>query len=501
MSEVLVELTHGTLRGVESEGVVSLKGVPYAAPPVGALRWAPPQPAKPWEGVRDALDYGPSCPQPAERPEGWDAETEEDEDCLYLNVWTPGVDGGRRPVMVWFHGGGFSTGSGSWPLYDGAALARRGEVVVVTVNHRLGVLGYLHLAALGGPEFATSGNAGMLDLVSSLEWVRDNVGSLGGDPANVTIFGESGGGAKVSTLHVMPGARGLFHGAAVQSGPGLYVQSPEQANEATAALLCHLDIETGPTAVEELRALPAERLVEAQRHLAPRAAPGAPRPGGAMGGFAPVLDGEAIVSHPAQGFADGTAVDVPVLIGRNNDEGTLLMAGDPVLTDPGRLDEAGLAEKLSSFGDRAAGLLAGYRAAYPDATLLDLLIAIRSDAFMGLGTVRLAEKKLKGSKTPVYMYRFNWAAGPLRSGHGFEIAFVFDNVHEPVMHSSPSRVELADRMSEAWVAFARDGDPNHAGLPEWPAYSLDERATMLFDREVCGVTPDPFEVVHSVWQS
>jgi para-nitrobenzyl esterase len=164
------------------------------------------------------------------------------------------------------------------------------------------------------------------------------------------------------------------------------------------------------------------------------------------------------------------------------------------------LDEAGLARRLATFADRAEGLLAGYRSAYPDATPLDLLIAIRSDAFMGLGTARFAEKKLQGSQAPVYMYRFNWAAGPLRSGHGFEIAFVFDNVHEPVMHPSASRAELADRMSEAWIAFARDGDPNHAGLPKWPAYSLDERATMVFDREVCTVGPDPFEKVHPLWQ-
>jgi para-nitrobenzyl esterase len=501
MAEALVEVAGGTLRGVESEGVVSLKGVPYAAAPVGALRWAAPQPAQPWDGIRDALEFGPSCPQPAERPDGWAGETKEDEDCLYLNVWTPGIDGGRRPVMVWFHGGGYAIGSGSWPLYDGAALARRGEVVVVTVNHRLGVLGYLYLAELGGPELASSGNNGMLDLVASLEWVRDNIASLGGDPANVTIFGESGGGAKVSTLHVMPRARGLFHRAVVQSGPGLYVQTPDAAHETSSHLLARLGIEARPTALEELRALPVERLLEAQRELAPRPAAGSDRPpGGGMGGFSPVLDGVAVSPHPAQAFAHGTAVDVPVLIGRNNDEGTLMMAGDPILTDPDRLDEAGLVQRLAAFGDRAESLLAGYRSAYPDATPLDLLIAIRSDAFMGLGTARFAEKKLKGSKAPVYMYRFNWAAGPLRSGHGFEIAFVFDNVHEPVMHPSASRAELADRMSEAWIAFARDGDPNHAGLPKWPAYSFDERATMTFDRDVCNVGPDPFEKVHSLWQ-
>ncbi|MGH9046992.1 MAG: carboxylesterase family protein, partial [Acidimicrobiales bacterium] len=316
---------------------------------------------------------------------------------------------------------------------------------------------------------------------------------------NVTIFGESGGGAKVSTLHVMPDARGLFHRAVVQSGPGLYAQSPEQARRSTHELLSDLAIAMGPGTIDELRAIPAERLVDAQRRVSPR--PGGGRPGGAMGGFGPVLDGISIVANPADAFADGTAVDVPVLIGRNNDEGTLLMAGDPVLRDPNLLDEAGLFEKLRGFGDDAPRIVAGYKAAYPDATPLDILIAIRSDAFMGLGTARFAEKKLKGSQAPVYMYRFNWAAGPLRSGHGFEIAFVFDNVEEPLMHKSPSRTVLAEQMSEAWIAFARDGDPNHPGLPEWRPYSLDQRSTMIFDREECQVVRDPFERVHAIWRS
>jgi len=506
VTDVTVEVHHGRLRGVSEHGVAAFKAIPYAASPAGVHRWLPPRPVEPWAGVRDAAGYGASCPQPAERPPGWAHEEREDEDCLVLNVWTlaPG-DGGRRPVMVWFHGGLYSIGSGSWPVYDGAALARRGDVVVVTVNHRLGPLGYLHLAEIGGEAYAGSGNAGMLDLVASLEWVRDNIEVFGGDRANVTIFGESGGGAKVSTLLAMPGARRLFHRAAIQSGPGLRVQERDEAADRAARFLSELGIAPGPGALAALQAVPAERLVAAQQALFPRpSAAGAGAPGGQgarMPGLGPVLDGTIVAAHPYVALADGTAADVPVLIGRNRDEATMFMAADPVLTHPDQLDEAGLGRRLSTMGPKAEALLAGYRQARPGATPLDLLVAIRSDAFMGRGTVVFAEQRLKGGTQPVFMYLFCWATGPLRSAHGYEIAFVFDNARPPVMKASESRTELAARMSEAWIAFARDGDPNHAGLPKWPAYSLDERATMVFDRGGCKVEDDPFGAERLLWET
>jgi para-nitrobenzyl esterase len=489
--EAIATIESGQLRGVRTHSGYAFKGIPYAASPAGANRWRPPQPVAHWSGARDATVYGPSCPQPGRRPTGWSHEMAESEDCLVLNVWTPSLASeATRPVMVWFHGGGYSIGSGSWPIYDGAALAARGDVVVVTVNHRLGVLGYLYLADVAGAEYATSGNAGMLDLVASLEWVRDNIAAFGGDAGNVTIFGESGGGAKVSTLHVMPAATGLFHRAVVQSGPGLRLQATAEANEKAGRFISLLGIEPGPNTLDSLRSLPTDALLKAQAELAPA---------GPMDGVAPVLDGITATAHPSGGFATGKAIDVPLLIGRNKDEGTLMLAGDPVLADPGSLDEDGLRSRLSMVGDRLDPILAGYRATYPDASLLDLLIAVRTDAFMGIGTARLAEQKVAGCTTPVYMYRFNWSAGPLRSAHGYEIPFVFDNAHEPIMRPSPRRSLLAARMSEAWIAFARHGDPNHAGLPEWPPYTLDARAAMVFDRDECTAGRDPFEAVREVW--
>ena len=473
MTDVLVSTSAGPLRGTAADGIAVFKGIPYAAPPVGERRFRPPAPVEPWTDVRDALAYGPSCPQPAQRPAGWSQEERESEDCLYLNVWTPDAsDERRRPVMVWIHGGGYAIGSGSWPLYDGAALARRGDVVVVTVNHRLGPLGYLHLDGLvDGEEFAASGNNGMLDLVAVLEWVRDEISSFGGDPGNVTIFGESGGGAKVSVLLAMPAARGLFHRAAVQSGPGLRVTKPARATDLARKLLDELGAADDPSV---LWSLPAERFVEA---------------GAVVGrmGFSPVLDGAVIPAHPGDALAEGTAADVPLLIGCNRDESAGMLPKD--------LDEDGLRARLAVYGeDRVDEILSVYRGLFPDASTVDLLSFVLTDSRMRYGSIRLAELKGKGTASPVFQYFFTYELGG-RAGHGYEIAFVFDNLG----HTSPSRTALAEQMSEAWLAFARDGDPGHPGMAKWPAFSPPERSTMVFGRDGGIIVDDPSGPARELW--
>ena len=473
MTDVLVTTTAGALRGTTEDGIAVFKGVPYAAPPVGDLRFRPPAPLEAWTGVRDALAYGPSCPQPAQRPAGWSQETAESEDCLYLNVWTPDASPARkRPVMVWIHGGGYAIGSGSWPLYSGAALAARGDVVVVTVNHRLGALGYLHLDGLvEGEGFEASGNNGMLDLVAVLEWVRDEISAFGGDPGNVTIFGESGGGAKVSVLLAMPAARGLFHRAAVQSGPGLRATKPARATDVARKLLAELGAAGDPSV---LWSLPATQFLEA---------------GAAVGrmGFSPVLDGVVIPAHPGDALADGTAADVPLLIGCNRDESAGML--------PKQLDEDGLRSRLAVYGeDRVDEILAVYRRLFPEASEVDLLSFVLTDSRMRYGSIRLAELKAKGTATPVYQYFFTYELGG-RAGHGYEIAFVFDNLE----HSSPARDLLAAQMSEAWLAFARDGDPGHPGMPTWPPFSPPERATMVFGRDGASVVEDPSGPTRELW--
>jgi para-nitrobenzyl esterase len=486
----VAQTTAGAVRGSRDGAIHSFKGIPYAAPPVGPLRFRPPAPLPPWEGVRDALDFGPSCPQPAERPEGWAPEPSLSEDCLYLNVWTPGTgDGKRRPVLVWMHGGGFSIGSGSWPVYDGTALARRGDAVVVTINHRLGILGYLHLKELAGAEFTSSGNAGMLDLVMALEWVRDNIAAFGGDPGNVTIFGESGGGAKVSTLIAMPAARGLFHRAAIQSGPGLRVKPPGQAAETARTIA--VEICGGAFDLAALQAAPIERLREAQGKLG--------RGAGAFA-FSPVLDPDAIPEHPGDAIRNGSAADVPMIVGCNRDEATLFLAMNPGGNGQSLDSDDGLRARLVPLGAEAGTIVETYRRTRPESSPKDLLVAIESDRMMRIPSIKLAERKLAGGKAPVFMYLFRWAAGPLGSAHGFEIPFVFDNARPPVMPESMSRGDLAARMSEAWLAFARSGRPDHPGIPEWPAYTLDGRATMIFDRDDSHVEHDPCGEERTAWE-
>jgi len=496
--DAIVETTAGKVRGATVDAIHGFKGIPYGAPTGGRNRFRPPRKPEPWAGVRDALAYGFSSPQPTMGMSGLQTiiggqprQEPESEDCLYLNVWTPALgDGGKRPVLFWCHGGGFTMGSGSAGFYHGRNLARRGDVVVVTVNHRLGPLGYCYLGELAGEDYALSGNAGMLDLVAALEWVRDNIAAFGGDPGNVTIFGESGGGAKVSTLLAMPAAAGLFQRAIVQSGPGLRMATREQASRQAERFLKALDIPVSQ--VERLEDAPLERIFAA--HAEVNRNP--------LLGWRPVVDGQALPQHPFDPVAPAVSASVPLIIGTNKDEATLFLLND---RDLPALDEAGLLSRVRELaGEHAGELIAAYKRAFPQATPGDLFTAMASDRMMRRNSITQAERKHAQGAAPVYMYLFTWETpalqGRLKSCHALEIPFVFDNIARGGNFTAnrPECQGLADRMSEAWLAFARAGVPAYRDLPAWPAYTPGERATMIFDIP-CRVENDPYGEIRQVW--
>jgi para-nitrobenzyl esterase len=421
------------------------------------------------------------------------ARTElENEDCLYLNVWTPASgDGGLRPVLFWCHGGGFTMGSGSAGFYHGRNLALRGNAVVVTVNHRLGPLGYCYLGALAGEEYAASGNVGMLDLVAALQWVRSNIAAFGGDPGNVTIFGESGGGGKVSTLLAMPAAAGLFHRAIVQSGPGLQMISREQASRQAEKLLHALGIP--PSQFERLSHVPLEHIFAANAEVNRNP----------LRGWLPVVDGQILPRHPFAPEAPSVSASIPLIIGTNKDEATLSLLADRELPS---LDEAGLLKRVRELAGADAGeLIAVYRRAFPQASPGDLFASLAGDRMMRINSITLAERKHARGAAPVFMYLFTWETpalqGRLKSCHALEIPFAFDNIARGGNFTAnrPECQGLADTMSEAWLAFARDGAPTYRDLPAWPAYTPDERATMIFDIP-CRVEYDPYGEIRQTWR-
>jgi para-nitrobenzyl esterase len=400
-------------------------------------------------------------------------------------------------VMFWIHGGGFAQESGSWPWIDGAALARRGDVVVITINHRLNLFGYLYLGDLGGEKYAASGNAGMLDIVAALEWVRDNIAQFGGDPGNVMIFGESGGGAKVSTLLAMPVAKGLFHRAAIQSGSWLRGTPREDATVTAKAVLAELGLSV--SRLDELQRVPVQKLLSLQ---AGAMVPLPPRRGALRMGFSPVVDGKILPQHPFDPVAPSVSADIPLLVGCTRDEATLFYLRDEAVFS---LDEAGLRARVLEMMEEPAAsrTIAAYRKAHSDASPSELFLLIASDRLARRDAIRLAERKFAQGRAPVYMYLFTWRSpalnGRLRAPHTVEIPFVFDNTDIPtVMTKSPTAKPLAQRTSDAWIAFARTGNPNHAGLPQWPAYTASERATMTFDT-TCAVVNDPGSAERQFW--
>jgi para-nitrobenzyl esterase len=508
----IAEATAGKIRGFRRNEVYIFKGVPYGASTAGARRFLPPVKPEPWTGIRNALQYGRVCPYQDSAHIDTDgknlANSDEDafvlhrgafltvpgEDCLRANLWTPEINGSRkRPVMVYMHGGGFSAGSGHDLLsYDGESLARNHDVVVVTHNHRLNVYGYLNLGHVAGEEYASAANVGMLDIVAVLEWVRDNIANFGGDPGNVTIFGQSGGGGKVLALMAMPAAKGLFHRAIVQSGPFLKSLSPDYSGRLAELVIEELGLTKSQ--VNELQRVPVDRLsgagAEAMKKM--RRHKSSLFEVYDQDNWGPTVDGRILPRHPFDPGAPEISADVPLLTGTNLHEG--ISGLDHADADAMRIEEV---HRLvgEAFGDRAKAIIDAYRRDYPEATPFDLYATISAASFR-YPAVEQAIRKAALAAAPAYCYVYCWRTPVLdgRPGpfHAAEIAFTFDNAEicDHYSGGTPEAFLLSKQISTAWVHFARTGNPNHDGLPHWPAYNSVRRATMYFDTP-CAVRNDP----------
>ena len=494
--EAVVETTSGKVRGLVVDGIRVFKGIPYGGTTAGKNRFMPPtKPAK-WTGIRDATNFGHIAPQTTASGRidyvkliHWlDQPGGQGEDCLVLNVWTPVIkDNVKRPVLVSLHGGGFTTGSGGAPGFNGQPLARYGDVVVVTINHRLGCLGYLHLADLGAPtEFAQSGVAGMLDCVLALEWVRDNIESFGGNTGNVMVFGQSGGGAKTCTLLSMPAAKGLFHRAAIQSGPALRLTTRENATRSAERFLAQIGLTKNR--IRELQDVPFGVMVAAQDVVGAQTPPA---------GFGPVVDGAVIPRHPFEPTAPDVSADVPIIVSTTLDDAALGLTNFD-------LDDAGLKTFVKTLAaDHADKVLSAYRKAYPNASPFLIQARILTDRGWRRAASTLAERKAALHKAPAYLYLFTWpspgAGGKFGAVHGIDVGLTFHNYGDEFTGNSAEVRAIADNLASAWVAFARTGNPNHPGLPEWPVYTPETRPTMIFDKQT-RVENDPLHDLMLLWE-
>jgi para-nitrobenzyl esterase len=469
------------------------------------LRFAAPTPEQSWSGVRSVAEFGPSALQrPMMLPLPGMEVGPMDEDCLYLNVYTPAADAGRRPVMVWIHGGGFVIGSGSQALYDGAPLTARGDVVVVTVNYRLGPLGFLYLSDLCPDLEAATGNAGILDQVAAMQWVRENIERFGGDPGNVTIFGESAGGMSVGTLMGMPKAKGLFQRAILQSGAAHNVHTRETSTEIAEHFLETLGIAPGDAA-SALREVPPDKLLDTQQQTVLKL-------GTRLGllPFQPLVDGDTLPESPIEAVRSGHTADVDVLLGTARDEWKLFGFLDQGLA---HLDDEGLVARLEvQLPDAATArrIVETYRSARsgdPSVAAKDLFFAIETDRVFRLPAIRLADAQQQHCAN-VFFYHFTWESplmgGALGACHAIELPFVFGVLDkegaEGFAGSGPDAERLSENLMDAWIAFARSGDPSHAGLPggRWDRYDTQKRATMVLGRE-CAIDHDIAGAEREAW--
>ena len=494
-SAPITETSYGKLQGTLEDGILVFRGIPFAKPPLGPLRFRAPERAEPWSGVRNAVRFGPGAHQ-ANRPLApvlGIVIPEQSEDCLTLNVWTPACDGGRRPVMVFVHGGAWVIGSGSERSYDGSSLARRGDVVVVTINYRLGPFGFLRGEGIDG--LGGSGNEGILDVVAALEWVRDEIAAFGGDPANVTAFGESAGSVNIACMLAMPRARGLFHKAVLQSGSLNFLRTPEQALEITRAFLKQLEI--APERAAALRDVPAAALVAAQNSLGARSM---------LPPFSPIADGEIIPTRALAAIASGSARGIPLIVGTNLEEMKLYRFLDPAIDS---LDESALVARCSMIFPDGARIAEVYRKARAargdDASPVETWFAFSTDQAFRAPALKLAE--LHASHTPdVFVYEFCWRGTtpgkPQGAIHSLELPFVFGTLDVSeigaIAGRTPAAHELSVAMQDAWLTFARTGRPQGSSLPEWPRYAPPKRRTLTLGARSI-VVDAPREAERALW--
>jgi para-nitrobenzyl esterase len=484
------DTAYGKVQGIQTTGIKEFKGVPYGAPTGGRNRFMPPKKPASWKGVRECFAHGQISPQALTdlRSEygmmiHWDYQPGGmGEDCLTLNIWTPGLkDGAKRAVLVSFHGGGFTTGSGNAIGFDGAQLARFGDVVVVTVNHRLATLGYTHLADLGAPaEFAYAGVAGIMDLTASLEWVRDNIENFGGNPNNVMIFGQSGGGAKTSAMLATPAAKGLFHRAAVQSGSMLKFVARDRATQNAEALLKQLGIPK--SRIGDLQKISWQQLLEAQ------VAASATSPG--LGG-GPVLDGKYLPHDPFDPVAPAESADIPLIVSTTLEDAALALSNFT-------LSEADLKVLLDKrYKDKGADIIAMYRKYYPEKSPYLIQAMIFTDAGFRRSAIKQAELKAAQGKGAIYMYQWEWPTpafgGRYGAVHGLDVSGSFREARD-----GNDMARVADQLSSSWVAFAKTGNPNNSRIPQWPTFDEKTRATLIFGTPT-HLENDPRSEIRNYW--
>ncbi|MCI4644602.1 MAG: carboxylesterase family protein [Hyphomonadaceae bacterium] len=511
-SGLIADTTSGRVRGLESPRGLSFKGIRYGAPTGGAARFKAPRLPDPWTGIADAYEFGPQCPQFNQVPLAGREDfmriygstiptSQSSEDCLFLNVWTRSLDRtAKRPVMVYIHGGRWLGGSGNT---DGSALVDRGDVVVVSLNHRLGVFGYLHLAEFAGESHSASGNVGIMDVVQALQWIQDNIETFGGDPGRVTVFGQSGGCQKISMLLGTPAAQGKFHGAIMMSGGGKRMLTAEQATQNAEFTMRHVGVD--PTNWQEMETIPAEQLLAAQKDLVQELR--MDHFGGLVGGFAGVVDGNYLPDHPFDGVAPSVSADVPIMVGVTGFEMSMYALAFPPILEA--TEEQVAPAVRPRLGECTETIINTYKEAHPELSPGLMICRIMGDYPLGIHSNDIAEAKSKLGAAPAYAYQVSYGSAVetsygyvIDSPHSIDVALAFDITEtRPDMYGdTPGTLEAAANVSSTWISFARNGDPNNDRLPDWAPFSMPDRPTMMLDT-TCELVIEPDKEVYDTYRA